>query len=260
MTSHAGTTTGQASGAPEERGSLTVVGTGIRLAGQVTVEALSAIENAGRVFYLVASPAAGVWLRRIKPDAVSLHGLYGPDRPRDETYAEMTSAILAAVRAGDRVCAVFYGHPGVGVDPAHDVVRHARAEGFRARMLPGVSADACLFADLGFDPLRVGCQSYEATDFVQRQPPVATCAALLLWQIGIVGERVARFSEGPYLPGVERLIATLTKLYPAEHEVVAYEASPYPTLDPVIDRCALKDLASARLSPITTLLVPPIES
>jgi hypothetical protein len=243
---------------PARAGSLTVVGTGILLAGQITVQALSAIKAASKVFYLVASPAAGVWLRRIKPDALSLHGYYGETKHRDRTYAEMAAAILDAVRAGERVCAVFYGHPGVGVDPAHLVMQQARAEGYRARMLPGVSAEACLYADVGFDPLACGCQSYEATDFLNRRPPISTTAALLLWQFAIIDEPFGRRTE-PYLPGVERLVSALTEMYPADHEVIAYEASPYPTLKPVIDRRPLRDLASARLSPISTLLVPPLE-
>jgi len=31
-------------------------------------------------------------------------------------------------------------------------------------MLPGISAEDCLFADIGVDPGIYGCQSFEATD------------------------------------------------------------------------------------------------
>jgi hypothetical protein len=33
-------------------------------------------------------------------------------------------------------------------------------------MLPAVSAEDCLFADLGVDPGAAGCQSHEAADFL----------------------------------------------------------------------------------------------
>jgi hypothetical protein len=33
-------------------------------------------------------------------------------------------------------------------------------------MLPAISAEDCLFADLGVDPADHGCPSYEATDFL----------------------------------------------------------------------------------------------
>jgi hypothetical protein len=38
-------------------------------------------------------------------------------------------------------------------------------------MLPGISAEDCLFADLGIDPGIYGCQSYEATDFLANGRP-----------------------------------------------------------------------------------------
>src|SRR2546429_6584747 len=44
--------------------------------------------------------------------------------------------------------------------------RQAREEGFEAEMLPAVSAEDCLFADLGVDPGDEGCQSFEATSFL----------------------------------------------------------------------------------------------
>ena len=46
------------------------------------------------------------------------------------------------IRAGFRVCAVFYGHPGVFVYPSHEAIRRARAEGFAARMLPALTPKA----------------------------------------------------------------------------------------------------------------------
>src|SRR5437773_2103233 len=79
-------------------------------------------------------------------------GLSAPGKPRRETYAEMVEELLAPVRAGHNVCAAFYGHPGVFVNPGHEAIRRARAEGFPARMLPAVSALDCLVADLGIDP------------------------------------------------------------------------------------------------------------
>jgi len=52
----------------------------------------------------------------------------------------MVERTVTFVRWGLNVCAVFYGHPGVFADPAHNAIRLARREGFRALMLPGISA------------------------------------------------------------------------------------------------------------------------
>jgi hypothetical protein len=39
-------------------------------------------------------------------------------------------------------------------------------EGFLACMLPGISAEDCLFAEFGIAPSENGCQSFEVTDFL----------------------------------------------------------------------------------------------
>ena len=56
----------------------------------------------------------------------------------------------------------------VFVQPSHESIAIARLEGFSARMLPGISAEDCLFADIGLDPGKDGCQSFEATDFLRK--------------------------------------------------------------------------------------------
>src|SRR3546814_8782204 len=78
----------------------------------------------------------------------------------------MVAAMLAEVRAGRRVCGAFYGHPGVFARVPHKAIAQARAEGFEAHMEAGVSAEDCLYADLGIDPGEVGCQHYEASQFM----------------------------------------------------------------------------------------------
>jgi hypothetical protein len=135
-------------------------------------------------------------------------------------------------------------------------IRKARAEGYSAIMLPGVSAEDCLFADLGIDPAESGCQSYEATDFLFSQRRVDPSAALVLWQIGVVGN--AQYTAGDYdrslLP---LLVAKLTEIYPPHHQVIAYEASVLIGCPPNILRCPLAQLATAPMSAASTLYVPP---
>ena len=52
-----------------------------------------------------------------------------------ELYTEMVERILFFVRKGKKVCAVFYGHPGIFVFSSHEAIRIARAEGYPAVML-----------------------------------------------------------------------------------------------------------------------------
>jgi uncharacterized protein YabN with tetrapyrrole methylase and pyrophosphatase domain len=191
------------------------------------------------VLYLVADPTVMSLIERLNPNARSLHTHYEAGQDRKRTYAAIAEDILERVRAGVDVCAAFYGHPGVFVTPSHEAVARARAEGFRARMLPAVSAEDCLFADLGVDPGRTGCQSYEATDFLLRKRKIDVSAALILWQVVLV----------------ERLLAE----YPPDHVGVLYEASLYPVAEPVIEHVPLADLARAEIEPMSTLYVPPAE-
>ena len=239
-------------------GSLSVVGTGYLVAGQVTAEAQALIEGAEKLFYLVAEPATAHWLASLNPTAETLKNSYAPDRQRTESYEEMVERMLAPVRQGLSVCAAFYGHPGVFVFPAHEAVRRARGEGFTARMLPGISAEDCLFADLGIDPAMPGCQSFEASDFLLRQRRFDTACHLILWQIGAIG--VTTYSiESCNREGLKVLAQVLCGHYGADHESVVYEAAIFPVCEPSVDRVPLRALADARVTAVSTLYVPPVE-
>ncbi len=237
---------------------LTIVGTGFRLSGQVTLEALSAIESAEKLFFLVQDIVTQHWLESRNPSAESLHDSYRPGRLRRETYAEMVDRIIAPLASGTSVCAAFYGHPGVFVSPAHEAIRRARSAGFHAEMLPGISAEDCLFAELGFDPGPRGCQTFEATDFLVRHRRFDSSSHLVLWQIGSIG--ISDFRPGDLWnpAGVGILADVLAATYGADHEVEIYEASPYPICPPKRHRCPLGELASAPATLASTLHVPPL--
>jgi uncharacterized protein YabN with tetrapyrrole methylase and pyrophosphatase domain len=237
------------------QGSLTVVGTGIDIGGHFTPQARASFEHAGEAFYLVADPVAAAWLEEINPRARSLHQFYVTGEPRVEAYEAMVDAILEPVRAGRDVCAAFYGHPGVFVYAGHKAVKRARGEGFGAWMLPGISSLDCLFADLGIDPGRTGCQVHHATEFLLRRARPDASATLILLQISVIGVR--RSVERPDWSRLPVLVEYLSGFYPGDHEVIAYEASPYPVAAPVVERMPLSNLAQADLATGMTLVVPP---
>jgi tetrapyrrole (corrin/porphyrin) methylase-like protein len=236
-------------------GSLTIVGLGIQLGAHLTPEARAALDRADEVLYLAADPVTSAWLERLKPNARSLHTLYGAGKDRRETYAEMVETILASVRKGGKVCVALYGHPGIFVMPSHEAIRRARLEGFEARMLPAVSAEDCLFADLGVDPGGAGCLNYEATDFLIRKRTADPSACLILWQIGFLGSiDYSPESASSHLPV---LVEYLRRFYKVEQEMILYEASPHPLFDPYVRHLVLADLAGADVRSMATLYVPP---
>jgi len=240
-----------------ERGSLVVVGTGYLVGGQMTAEARAHIEKAERFFHLVGDPVTRQWIASLNPRAESLADSYVPGKHRKDTYREMVDRILAPVRRGEEVCAAFYGHPGVGAIPGHAAIRQARLEGHEAHMLPGVSAEDCLFADLGLDPLKDGCQSFEATHFLVRRHRPDSTVPLILWQIGVIGH--AAYSEEPLWNrgGLAVLAEVLSAWYPPGHECVVYEAAMLPVCEPLILRVPLAELPAAAVTTASTLYVPP---
>ncbi len=239
------------------RGSLVVVGTGITLATQTTLESLECMKRAEKLFYLVTDPATEAWLRQLNPTAESLEDAYAEGKARYKTYQEMTARIVNAVRSGRQVCAAFYGHPGVFVNASHAAIQRVRRAGLPARMLPGISADACLFADLGLNPGDVGCQSFEATDFLGCRRRFDSSSALILWQVGVLGESSVRKGMSCRPERLRVLTNVLRRHYPARHPVVLYQAAQFPTCDPMIERIPLAKLPSATVMAMTTLYIPP---
>ena len=238
------------------RPSLVVVGTGLQAAAQMSPLACTHVAQADKVLYLTTDVTAAAWLVANNAGAESLERFYAVGKPRAETYEEIVEHVLSFVRSGLAVCMAVYGHPGVFAWATHESVRRARAEGYDARMLPAISAEDCLFADLGVDPADHGCQSYEATDFLVHARLLDLTSALILWQIGVVGN--LGFVEDAKR-GLAVLAEALVARYGAAHEAVIYRASPHPIIPPSIQRIALGDMITADVVPMSTLYVPPLQ-
>jgi uncharacterized protein YabN with tetrapyrrole methylase and pyrophosphatase domain len=243
-----------------KKGSLTIVGSGIELVRDATTGTRMAIEQADKVLMLVTDPANEMWVKKLNSNVESLFDCYVDGRPRLEAYKKMVERILDNVKAGFNVCAVFYGHPGVFVNPSHEAIRIARTMGFSARMLPGISAEDCLFADIGLDPGKHGCQSFEATDFLVRNRKFDPKSPLVLWQIGTIGDLYFH-KNGCTLEtakhGVRILRNVLEKHYDKDHEVIIYQASHLPLCQPKIQRVTLMNIEDAEIKAASTMYIPP---
>src|SRR5689334_11072953 len=111
------------------KGSLVVTGTGIAV-GHVSMETRGWICSAEKVLYCVADAATERLILKLNPQAESLYVFYGEGKIRSETYQQMVDRTLDCVREGWQVCVVYYGHPGIFVNPGHRSVELARQEGF----------------------------------------------------------------------------------------------------------------------------------
>jgi siroheme synthase len=239
------------------QGSFVAVGLGMMLGAHVSPRSRSEIEQADVVFGLVSDAIVELWLQDMRPDFRSLQPFYAEGKRRNQSYREMIEAMLSEVRAGRRVCGVFYGHPGVFAQVPHHAIAQARQEGFRAEMQPGISAEDCLYADLGIDPGTFGCQHYEASQLMFYHRRLDPSAYLVLWQIGVAGDRsVSRVETGA---AYRRLLIELlvSEGYPPEHPVIVYEAATLPIVAPRQERMPLWALIEAELRLQSTLVVPP---
>lgn len=238
------------------RGSLACVGLGMMLGAHLGPRARAHVEQADEVFVATSDAIVELWFRTIRPDARSLQALYAEGRSRRATYRDMVAALLDGVRAGRRVVGAFYGHPGVFAQVPHQAIAQARREGFEASMEPAVSAEDCLYADLALDPGDVGCQHYEATQFLLYRRRIDPSAWLVLWQVGVVGDVDCRLYATTRAHR-QVLVDRLREDYPADHDVIVYEAVTVPIAAPRVDRIRLRDLVDADLHMHSTLAVPP---
>jgi hypothetical protein len=242
--------------APQKKNCLVIVGTGINVA-HLTREAADYVTAADMLLYCVADPATELELIRLNPKNENLYRFYGDGKPRYKTYDEMTERIITILNKTERVCAAFYGHPGLFVKPAHQAIERARAEGYSAWMCPSTSSVDCLMADLGIDLSWDGCQIFEATHFLLKNRAPDVESGMILFQIGCVGDFSfnSKGFDGRHFP---LLVQRLAEYYGDTHRVVLYEASAFSICAPRVDLVAIKDLTSVRINGITTMYIPPL--
>jgi hypothetical protein len=236
---------------------LTIVGVGIRAGLQMTIETQFCIRQASKVLYLVADPISEACIKRLSPTAESLGPMYEVGKPRIEIYETMIAKILDSLEVAGDLCVAFYGHPGVLSYPARESIRRARATGRLARMLPAISTEDSLFADLGIDIGSTGLQSYEATRFLFNKYKFDSTAGLVLWQVGVLGETNWNPPHTNVRSRLEILTDYLVSVYGPTHQIFLYHAPEFPTSRPLVERLTLSALPTAEFIAISTLYIPP---
>jgi len=238
------------------KNTLIVVGAGIKFLSHLTTEAKASIEKSDKVLYLVNEPAMKKWIKDTNPNSESLDYLYDTNLTRNENYLLIAEYINQVLHKTKVLCLVMYGHPTLMADPSIYSVNLAIRNGHNTYVLPGISSEACMFADLVIDPSSCGCQSYEATDFLVYEREYDNSSHLILWQVSMIGIKVNYQNQSPK-NGLKILMKHLLKKYSKQHPVILYEAAQYPSCVPRIEEVALMNLVEAQMSPITTLYIPP---
>ena len=79
--------------APSPKGTLTIAGSGIASIVHITLETLSYIQEADKVYYAVTDPATEAFIKNKSKDSDNCFDLaiyYGEDKIRYKTYVQMS--------------------------------------------------------------------------------------------------------------------------------------------------------------------------
>lgn len=242
----------------QRKGSLVNVGLGMTLGSHITPISRNYIEKADVVFVAASNNIVEQWVQGMNSDVRSLQQYYEEGTSRMVTYRKMVEVIMHEVRAGKQVCGAFYGHPGVFAWAPHESIKQARIEGYKAHMEPGVSAEDCLYADLGIDPGKYGCTHLEASQFMFRDKVFDPTSYLVLWQVGIAGDKSLTKLSTP-AEYKHFLVDKLLKTYPEDFELILYECAVLPIENTVIKKVKLCDLPVTEMSLKTTAVFPPFQ-
>ncbi|CAE7076662.1 unnamed protein product [Rhizoctonia solani] len=238
-----------------KNGSLIFVGSGVVDVAHFTLQAVAYLHEAERVHYLVPEPAAQIYIQQRSLHTSNLAQYYQEGKSRYESYLEMSEVIMRDVRAGHKVVVIIKGHPGSSASPAHRALAMAREEGYKAKMLPGISPLDSMIADLEIDPSMYGCMISEATELLAHDRPLDTSVHNIILHIGYIGEQLdnSRFSL---------LVNRLTSDFDSEHRVTHYLGETTPQSRLAMVTYSIAELSAESLAewilPQSALYIPPL--
>jgi len=235
-----------------------LIGSGIKSISHLTVEAQACIKQADKVLYLVNEPIIEQWIVKYSNHCSSLEDLYFSANERSEKYQLISDKIVSDSLSTKALTVVFYGHPTVFAEPGLKAIKVLDDLNVNTVVLPAISAEDCLFADLRIDPGENGCYSVEASDLLIYDKNLIKDSDCIIWQVGSVGNIQSPTYEVNNI-GINLLIAKLEEYYPKEYIVYIYEAAMYPSTTAYIQKCKIKELGANTLTPLSTLYIPAIK-
>lgn len=139
-------------------------------------------------------------------------------------------------------------------------MQHVLFAGIKANMLPAVSAEDCLFADLGIDPLHPGVQMLEATDMLLRQRTLLTDFHVIITCVGGIVFRGCDY----LIHNFHVMIKHLQEVYGSDYIITHYVGAQYPMCGPLIERISLSEFLEEdtvkKITKISTIYIPPKEA
>ena len=231
-----------------------VVGTGIQLLRQLTPETQDEFVGADELLFVVADPALDCGSRTVFEGTFAQHAVPAwPSTTPD--LRQMVAEILEPLRRGSRVCAAFYGHPGVFVAPSHEAIRQARPGLSRPDAARSVGRELPDRRPRG-RPRRARLAELEATRLCWRAHSRSNRSGVVLWQVDAVGKLTWNLDPEPH--GLRVLGEHLLGALPTGTRSSSMPRSLYPVADAIIEPVRLDALAELGATPGPTLYVPPL--
>lgn len=213
-----------------------VIGYGMRLPNDLTLEALAVLRRCKRVFGAppIEAPDFGV------PPMENVAGLHAGDE------AAIAAAVLDAAGADPPVGFATCGSPVVGTGVAHRIIELADERGLSVHVTNAVSSFDGLYADLNIEPF-LGVEIWAASTFVRLAIEPRCDAHLVLPGLALVSGELAKLRDH------------LLRVYPPDLDVhvatTSAHAGPH-LLGGGIETIALKDLVTHGARSGGTLVVP----
>ena len=187
----------------------------------------------------------------------SLDQIYFSETDRQVSYDKIRDKILTELETYNFITVVLYGHPTIFADPGLQAIIAAQQNSIETIILPGISIENCLYADLKVDPGQFGCFHVEATELLLYDKIIDPTAHLCIWQPGMIGNRSAP-KKNQKNKHLELLRIKLNKYYPDNHVSILYEASMYTGVEPLIHKFPLYDIEAQTIGTLSTLYIPPL--
>jgi siroheme synthase len=237
---------------------IVIVGSGIMVPDQLTLQALRILTKASEVWTNVPEPEHAELAKTIGRYPHSLWPFFQSDRPRIVNYEAIVAHLLQRASAVRQVAYLTQGHPMVLDRVATELLRQSSNGGVPVSVIPGVSSVDTILADIRYEPAR-GLQVFDATNFVRRGMKIDGRAGLLLLQPGVFGIDMPRLTSDAPAPQLTELRDALCTTYPEEHPAVLVRSATarmpkqrFQTTVRELDRVPAEALAAS------TLWIPPL--
>ncbi len=208
---------------------ITIVGSGLRVPDQLTIEALEIICSCNTVFTIFHPKELIIetinWYKSKSKDSfpqtkvISLDELYQSNRLRRKNYSEAANTIINGVKKyGAPIAYLTQGNP-VNLDQVTaKVVRQAKELNYTCEVIPGVSSIDTILVDLRVE-IAPGLQIFEASSLVGQRLNPDNRLSCIVQQTSHFGTNFIIKGRNPVAGYLSPLKNYLLKFYPEEHKV-----------------------------------------